>query len=115
MEINPLILVALLLVMAYVFLYLPQSQIRQLLVYIILFMIGYALILTVAEMPPFGALEAPARNLVAARYLEGSVSETGALNTVAAVITDYRAFDTLGEVTVLFVAIAAALSTLKSH
>ena len=30
-------------------------------------------------------------------------------------ITDYRAFDTLGEATVLFVAIAAALSNLKAH
>lgn len=115
MEVNPLIAVTLLLIMAYVFLYLPQSQIRQFLVYMILFMIGYALILTVAEMPTFGALEAPAHNFVAVRYLEGTVKETGALNAVTAVITDYRAFDTLGEVTVLFTAVAAALATLKSH
>ncbi|GFP28732.1 hypothetical protein HKBW3S33_02146, partial [Candidatus Hakubella thermalkaliphila] len=29
--------------------------------------------------------------------------------------TDYRAFDTLGEATVFFVAIAAVLSNLKAH
>lgn len=115
MEVNPLIFVGILLIVAYVFLYLPQSQIKQILIYMILFMIGYALVLTVAEMPTFGALEAPAHNFVAARYLEGTVSETGALNVIAAIITDYRAFDTLGEATVLFVAIAAAVSALKSH
>jgi multisubunit Na+/H+ antiporter MnhB subunit len=115
MQVNPLLGVGILLVIAYVFFYLPQSQIRQFLVYVILFMIGYALVITVAEMPEFGALNTPARNLVAARYLEGTVQETGALNAIAAIITDYRAFDTLGEATVLFVAIAAAISSLKSH
>ncbi len=115
MEVNPLIGVGILLVIAYVFFYLPQSQIRQILVFIILSMIGYALVITVAEMPAFGALNTPANNLVASRYIEGTVGETGALNVIAAIITDYRAFDTLGEATVLFVAIAAAISTLKTH
>ncbi len=34
--------------------------------------------------------------------------ESGAANTVTAVVLDYRGFDTLGEVTVLFVAVAGA-------
>ncbi len=115
MEVHPLIGVALLLLMAYVFFYLPGNKIRQFLVVMILFMIGFALVLTVVEMPPFGSADAPVHNEVAARYTEQVVEDTGALNAIAAVITDYRAFDTLGEVTVLFVAIAAALANLKAH
>jgi multisubunit Na+/H+ antiporter MnhB subunit len=114
-EVNPLAGMAVLLLMAYVFFYLPQGQIRQILVFLILFIIGYALVVTVAEMPVFGALDTPAHNYVAKSYLEGTVSQTGALNVIAAIITDYRAFDTLGEATVLFVAIAAAISCLKAH
>jgi len=49
------------------------------------------------------------------KYIEGTVRDTGAVNAITAVIMDYRAFDTLGEVTVLFVAIAAALATLRAH
>ena len=115
LEIHPLIGVAILLLMAYVFFYLPGNKIRQVLVLVILFMIGFALVVTVAEMPEFGAADAPVQNEVAARYIEQTIEDTGALNAISAIIMDYRAFDTLGEVTVLFVAIAAALSNLKAH
>lgn len=115
MEINPLVAVTVILLMAYVFFYLPVSQIRHVLVILILLMIGYALVITVAEMPAFGAIDTPAYNYVARRYIEGTIEETGAINAIAAIITDYRAFDTLGEATVLFVAIAAAISNLKAH
>ncbi len=114
MEISPLFAVALLLLIAYVFFYLPPSYLRHILVLFILFMIGYALVMTVAEMPVFGAADNPAYKL-AEPYIHSTVEDTGALNAIAAVITDYRAFDTLGEATVLFVAIAAALSNLKAH
>ena len=88
---------------------------RQLLVVIFLALIANALIFTVVEMPPFGSPDNPTNNQVGGRYLENAVEETGSLNVVASVIMDYRAFDTLGEATVLFVAIAAALSNLKAH
>jgi len=114
-EASPLVGVGILLLIAYVFFYLPRSQIRNLLVIVILFMIGYALVVTVAEMPVFGSANAPAYNHVAERYIEGAVAETGAINVIAAIIMDYRAFDTLGEATVLFVAIAAAIASLKAH
>lgn len=48
-------------------------------------------------------------------YVENSVNDTGALNVVSGIITDYRAFDTLGEVTVLFTGVVAALVTLKKN
>ena len=88
---------------------------RQLLVVIFLALIANALIFTVVEMPPFGSPDNPSNNEVNQRFVEKAVEETGSLNVVASVIMDYRAFDTLGEATVLFVAIAAALSNLKAH
>ena len=88
---------------------------RKLLVIVFLAVITFTLVSTVLEMPTFGEMGNPTNNEVPRRYLEESIDETGALNVIASIITDYRAFDTLGEATVLFVAIAAALSTLKAH
>ena len=62
------------------------------------------LILTVSYMPKTGEASNPANNEVAARYNEKGLEETGATNVVAGMILDYRAFDTLGESHVLFVA-----------
>jgi multicomponent Na+:H+ antiporter subunit B len=39
-------------------------------------------------------------------FLAETLRETGALNVVAAILLDYRAFDTLGETTVIFAAVA---------
>jgi multisubunit Na+/H+ antiporter MnhB subunit len=78
---------------------------------LIVFLFSYA----VAEMPVFGSPDNPAFNEVPRRYLEHGLEETGAVNITSSIITDYRAFDTLGEATVLFVAIAAAVATLRSH
>ena len=72
------------------------------------------LLLVVQEMPTFGDINNPVHNEVAERYLEDAVKDTGALNAVSAIITDYRAFDTLGEITVLLTAIAALLAVLRS-
>jgi len=41
---------------------------------------------------------------VAKYYIDNGINETGAVNIVTAVVVNYRALDTLGEVTVLFVA-----------
>ena len=72
------------------------------------------LFVTVAELPPFGAADAPAHNEVMERYVEAGMEETGAVNVVAGVILDYRAFDTLGESHVLFTAVIAVLILLLS-
>lgn len=68
---------------------------------------------TVIELPPFGAADNPTNNEVAQRYLEKGLEETGAVNMVAGMILDYRAFDTFGESTVLFVAACSVLLLLK--
>lgn len=72
------------------------------------------LFLTVAELPAFGSADAPAHNEVMERYVEQGMDETGAVNTVAGVILDYRAFDTLGESHVLYAGMVAVLILLLS-
>lgn len=67
------------------------------------------LLFTVSALPAFGSADSPVHNEVTKRYVEQGMEETGAVNTVAGVILDYRAFDTLGESHVLFTATTAVL------
>ncbi|HKM03092.1 MAG TPA: hydrogen gas-evolving membrane-bound hydrogenase subunit E [Lachnospiraceae bacterium] len=62
------------------------------------------LLITVSNLPRTGNVFNPNNNEVAGRYIEQGLKETGATNIVAGMILDYRAFDTLGESHVLFVA-----------
>ena len=75
--------------------------------------IGF-LLLTVEALPSFGRDIVPTNNEVTRRYLESGLEETGAVNAVAGMILDYRAFDTLGESHVLFTAAMAVLILLLS-
>ena len=63
--------------------------------------------------PSFGVIDAPTNNEVATKYIEDGVTDTGATNVIASMILDYRAFDTLGESTVLFSAVAAVIILLR--
>lgn len=76
-------------------------------------MIGF-LLLTVAKLPTYGSPDSPAHNKVMERYVEKGMEETGAVNVVAGVILDYRAFDTLGESHVLYTAATAVFILLLS-
>ncbi len=80
---------------------------RKTLTLMVLLGIGVLLVLMVAEMPLYGDVTAPAHQGVMQKYLRDSARDTGAINTIAAIIIDYRAYDTLGEATVLFVAVIA--------
>ncbi len=62
------------------------------------------LLWAVSYLPEFGTLNSPDANEVAGRYINSGIRETGAINYVAGMILDYRAFDTLGESHVLFTA-----------
>ena len=73
------------------------------------------LLVTTAGLPGFGDPDNPANNEVPARYIEKGMEETGAVNIVAGMILDYRAFDTLGESNVLFVAVCAVIILLRLH
>lgn len=70
------------------------------------------LVLGVLNMPRAGSPDAPVHNEVAGRYLTGVEEDTNAPNVVNSIVTDYRAFDTLGEATVLFVAATAVATVL---
>lgn len=84
-----------------------MARIYRILSILIAAMLMATLCLVVLRMPEFGSVDAPAVNEVSDRYLEQGIAETGAVNAVAGMILDYRAFDTFGESTVLF---AAAMS-----
>ena len=71
------------------------------------------LLFTVTEMPKFGSPDHPINNEVSARYIEKGLQETGAVNIVTGMILDYRAFDTLGESSVLFTAAMVVLFLLR--
>ena len=71
------------------------------------------LLLTASYLPPFGSPDNPHNNEVSQRYIEKGMEETGAVNVVAGMILDYRAFDTLGESNVLFIAACSVLILLK--
>ncbi|MFI3250566.1 MAG: hydrogen gas-evolving membrane-bound hydrogenase subunit E [Eubacteriales bacterium] len=72
------------------------------------------LLVTVSYLPPHGDPTNPVHNEVSERYLEQGTVETGALNAVAGMILDYRAFDTFGESAVLFAAAISALMFLQN-
>ena len=71
--------------------------------------ISVCMLLTVAVLPSFGDPDNPANNEVSRKYIEDTMADTGAVNIVAGMILDYRAFDTFGESTVLFVAAGTVL------
>jgi multisubunit Na+/H+ antiporter MnhB subunit len=62
------------------------------------------------ELPPFGQ---PMMR-VAKEYIEGGLNKTGAANIVAAIILDFRGYDTLGEATILFTAVIGVLAIMRT-
>lgn len=80
-------------------------MIRRLFVLVLLIIIGYFLGTAMASIP-FGAEKVdvgPYRS-VGNYYVDNTVQETGGVNAVTSIVVLYRGFDTLGEVTVLFLA-----------
>ena len=74
----------------------------------------FVLLTAVSHMPQFGNADNPVNNEVSERYIESGLQETGAVNIVTGMILDYRAFDTLGESHVLFIATCTVLILLRS-
>jgi multicomponent Na+:H+ antiporter subunit B len=72
---------------------------RKVLAVLLLAIVGYYMIDSFLKIP-FGEN----RNTVGDYYLNTTVKETGSVNTVTSIVVNYRGFDTLGEVTVLFLA-----------
>jgi len=81
---------------------------------ITIFFIAFLLV-AVSEMPEFGLETNPSHNEVSEKYINDSMVDTGAINIVAAVILDYRAFDTFIEATVIFTALIVVMTLLKKR
>jgi multisubunit Na+/H+ antiporter MnhB subunit len=65
-------------------------------------------------LPDFGSpIFAQASAAASQTYIEQGLQKTGAANLVASVILDFRAYDTLGEATVLFTSIIGATVILR--
>ena len=75
--------------------------------------IAGSLLITVSDLPRFGVEHAEVEE-VTEKYVEEGLEETGAVNIVAGIILDYRAFDTLGESFVLFCALNCVLILLRA-
>ncbi len=73
------------------------------------------LMVAISDIPDFGSPDSPVFSSTT-RYIRKGLAETGAVNLVAGVILDYRAFDTLGESHVLFTAsVVVFILLLQSH
>ncbi|NQT03556.1 MAG: DUF4040 domain-containing protein [Planctomycetes bacterium] len=81
---------------------------------VIIFVIFLAGIKVFETLPDFGtAIFAQVSESASQTYIEEGLQNTGAANIVSSVILDYRAYDTLGEATVLFTAIIGATVILR--
>ncbi len=84
------------------------SALRRALPLLTVLFTGAVLVYGTLDMPDFNDPSAPANAHVAARYISGSVPETGLVNFVTAILAGYRGYDTFGETTVIFAAAVCA-------
>ncbi len=81
---------------------------------VIIFVIFLVGIRVFETLPDFGtAIFAELPETASQTYIKKGLDDTGAANIVASVILDYRAYDTLGEATVLFTSIIGATVILR--
>lgn len=62
-----------------------------------------------SQLPPFGS---PLMT-VSQHYVQEGLKQTGSANLVTSILLDFRAYDTLGEATILFTAILGAFAVLR--
>jgi len=81
---------------------------------VIIFVIFLAGIKVLETLPDFGsAVFVKVPEAASQTYISEGLARTGAANLVTSVILDFRAYDTLGEATVLFTAIIGATVILR--
>lgn len=74
---------------------------------------GGLLIYGTFDMPYFGSADAPIHHNTTPHYIKESLEEIGIPNIVTSVLASYRAFDTFGEVVVIFTAGVGVLAMLS--
>ncbi len=83
---------------------------RSWLAIVLMVVLGVLMIIAVIQLPQPGSPDAPAQTHVSAYYVEGGKELGGAENLVTAVLLNFRALDTFGEVVVIFSALVAVLA-----
>ncbi len=83
---------------------------KRALLFVAFLFVSAFLLLAAVEMRPFGE---PPSVAMDQHYIDRAPQETAVNNVVTAVVFDYRAFDTLGEATVLFAAVVAVLALFR--
>ena len=84
---------------------------RRIVSILLLIIVAVGISLSLAKIP-FGT----PKTKVGRHYIDEGIKETGSANIVTSVVVSYRGFDTLGEVTVLFIAaigLGAVLNTVR--
>ena len=84
---------------------------RKIIGFILLVIIALGIGLSLTKLP-----FAVPKTKVGSYYIDKGIDQTGAVNIVTSVVLNYRGFDTLGEVTVLFIAalgLGVVLATIK--
>ena len=81
---------------------------RTFISFVLLVVIAFGIVFTLDEIP-FGKSETK----VGRHYIDRGREETGAPNIVTSVVVNYRGFDTLGEATILFTAVAGVILILR--
>jgi len=76
---------------------------------IFLAIVGVFLVFAALMTHPFGQFNDENNPEMDQYIIDNTQNETGADNGVTAVVFDYRGFDTLGEATVLFTAVAGVI------
>lgn len=82
---------------------------RKIVAVIALLTVVAFLFFSTIEMREFGSPPSEMGDYI----IENAQNETGANNVVTSVVFDYRGFDTLGEATVLFTAVAGVIALFR--
>ncbi|HEC94635.1 MAG TPA: hypothetical protein ENI45_01555 [Thermoplasmatales archaeon] len=89
---------------------------RNTIAFFVLMLLGLFLIISILPLSnmirPFGE---PSNPQMDDYIITHAQNETGANNAVTSVVFDYRGFDTLGEATVLFTAVAGVILVLRRY
>src|SRR6056297_1662423 len=84
-----------------------RINMKRIFIISILFFFAFLILFYLNDLPEI------VMGTIANRFVEKSVEETGSLNVVTAILYDYRAFDSLGESTVLFAAVSGIVLVLS--
>ncbi|MFC1753177.1 hydrogen gas-evolving membrane-bound hydrogenase subunit E [Thermoproteota archaeon] len=89
------------------------SLVITLVLLMVIFLFGNKVI---SALPEFGTpIFTTMKDAPSVTYITQGLKSTGAANLVTGVLLDFRAYDTLGEATVLFVSLLGALAILRKN